>query len=379
MTDFSELKHIVNINSYTGNKHGVDQNGAIFCTWMGQIGYKKTTFSRELIGNHLLFESNSQIDSPKLLLLGHLDTVFPPSKFERFSEDRDWIYGPGVCDMKGGNIVALEALRNSYQHSGAINNIDMLLVSDEETGSDDSKHLTAELAQHYDLCLVFEAAGKNHEAVIARKGVGTFYIDLQGKAAHAGNDYSLGCNANLAAAHMVLALTTLTDLAQGTTVNAGKITGGIGANTISPEAQITVEIRYTQIKERDRLLTALDEIVANEFVAGVQATLSGGIQRDVMQPNAAQSAFVDQISNILGETLLTESRGGVSDANIVAATGVPTLDGFGPFGDGDHTIHERASKQSFTRRIEEVTKIVQHYNAYNKVALTESELAVCCK
>jgi len=363
MNNFDELKHIVNINSYTGNKAGVDQNGAIFCTWMEQIGYKKTTFLREKIGNHLLFESEYKKDQDRVLLLGHLDTVFPPSKFEHFSEDRDWIYGPGVCDMKGGNIVALEALRNSHQLSGTINNIDMLLVSDEETGSDDSKQLTAELAKRYDLCLVFEAAGKNHEAVIARKGVGTFYIDLHGKAAHAGNNYELGCNANVAAAHMLLALTELTDLEQGSTVNAGKISGGIGANTISPEAQISVEIRYTQTQERDRLLGALEKIVATQYVEGVTASLSGGIQRDVMQPNAAQTAFVQQISDILGTPLQTERRGGVSDANIVAAAGVPTLDGFGPFGDGDHTVHERANKQSFSRRISEVTKIVQHYNA----------------
>jgi len=366
MKNFNELKHIVNINSYTKNKHGVDQNGATFCTWMEQLDYKTTTFSREKIGNHLLFESTYKKNHDRVLLLGHLDTVFPPSKFEYFSEDKDWIYGPGVCDMKGGNIVALEALREIHHRNGAINNIDMLLVSDEETGSDDSKLLTAELAQRYDLCLVFEAAGQNHEVVIARKGVGTFSIDLQGKAAHAGNNYALGCNANLTAAHMVLALTELTDLEQGTTVNAGKLSGGIGANTISPEAQITVEIRYTQIQERDRLLAALERIVATNYVAGVKATLSGGIQRDVMQPTTAQATLVDQLSNILGYPLQTEQRGGVSDANIVAAAGVPTLDGFGPFGDGDHTIHERASKPSFTRRIEEVSKILQYYNAYQK-------------
>jgi glutamate carboxypeptidase len=94
-------------------------------------------------------------------------------------------------------------------------------------------------------------------------------------------------------------------------------------------------------------------------VLGVNATLSGGIQRDVMQPTLAQADFIDQITAVLGYPLKTEQRGGVSDANIIAATGVPTLDGFGPYGDGDHTIHERASKSSFKRRINEVSKILQ--------------------
>jgi len=376
MQDFDELRHIVNINSHTQNKIGVDQNGAIFCTWLEQLGYKSTIFNRQHIGNHLLFESSYHAEYPRLLLLGHLDTVFPQGVFEQFSEDKNWVYGPGVCDMKGGNLVALQALRNTHQQTGAISNIDMLLVADEETGSDDSKLLTAKLAKNYDLCMVFEAAGKDHQVVVARKGVGTFNIELQGKAAHAGNNYTQGCNANLAAAHMVIALTELTNLEQGTTVNAGKIAGGIGANTISPEATITVEIRYTQTAERDRLLNALNQITETCYVDGVSATLSGGIQRDVMQPTEAQTTFVEQISSILGYPLATEERGGVSDANIVAAAGVPTLDGFGPFGDGDHTIHERASKESFTRRINEVSKIVQYYNASNKVVLPASELVI---
>lgn len=219
------------------------------------MGYKKVTFERKSIGNHLLFESDYIPEYPRLLLLGHLDTVFPQGSFEHFSEDESWIYGPGVCDMKGGNIVALESPRNTHNLCGSINNIDMLLVSDEETGSDDSKYLTMELAQNYDLCMVFEAAGRDHEVVVARKGVGTFTIKLQGKAAHAGNHYIDGCNANVAAAHMILALTELTNLECGTTVNAGKVKGGIGANTISPEAQITVEIRYTQTEERALIIS----------------------------------------------------------------------------------------------------------------------------
>lgn len=359
---FSELATIINLNSYTKNKTGVDENGHIFTQWMEALGFVTTVYAREEIGNHLLFSSPVVNNKKRILLLGHLDTVFPPNTFTEFSEDEDWIYGPGVCDMKGGNIVALEALRAIKKQQGDIANIDMLLVSDEESGSDDSKYLSAKLATNYDICLVFEAAGLDHEVVIERKGVGTFTITLEGKAAHAGNHYADGCNANLAAAHMIIALTELTDLSQGSTVNAGKISGGIGANTISPKAEIIVEVRYTQAIEKERLLNQLNALCHTVFVAGVSAKLSGGIQRDVMQSSDNQRALLSDLESILGYPLKTEKRGGVSDANIVSSVGVATLDGFGPFGDGDHTIHERASKASFEKRINEVSKILLAFN-----------------
>jgi glutamate carboxypeptidase len=359
--DFVELAKIIELNSYTRNKTGVDNNADVFNQWMQALGFTVETHKREHIGNHVHYLS-PKTDGTKILLLGHLDTVFPPDTFVDFREDDDWIYGPGVCDMKGGNYIALQALRNVYAEQGHISNIDMLLVSDEESGSDDSKLLTSQIAKDYDACMVFEAAGPDHDVVISRKGIATFQIEFEGKGAHAGNHYSDGINANLAAAHMLIALTNLTDLDKGTTVNAGKMKGGLGANTISPSASLTVEARFTQSEERDRVLAAFKTVTSQPAVAGVKVTVSGGLQRDVMQPSPAQAEFIAQLESILGTPLKLEKRGGVSDANVVSAAGVPTLDGFGPYGDGDHTIHERASKASFSRRIGEVTKILAHFN-----------------
>jgi len=360
MTDFSELKRIIEINSYTKNKEGVDKNGDIFKTWMEELGYQCQLHERGDVGNHLHFVSPKR-EGKKLLLLGHLDTVFPPESFETFREDEAWIYGPGVCDMKGGNYVALQALRNTYKAYKKIENIDFLLVSDEETGSDDSKYLTAKLAPDYDYCLVFEAAGKNGEVVIARKGVGTFFIDIEGKASHAGNHYADGIDANLEASFKLQELVKLTNLEEGTTVNVGKIEGGIGANTISPKARLTFEIRYTKTSQKEYLLKEIERIVNTSYVDGSKATLSGGIQRDVMEANRKQHDFLEQINSLCHCHLPTEKRGGVSDANIVASHGTTTLDGFGPFGDGDHTVKERASKKSFSERIELVTQIFKEF------------------
>jgi glutamate carboxypeptidase len=266
--------------------------------------------------------------------------------------------------MKGGNMVALEALRRLEAEGRGIANIDMLLVSDEESGSDDSKLLSAKLARGYDYCLVFEAAGKAMEVVTARKGVGTFTIDITGVAKHAGNHYAEGVDANLEASHKLQRLVALTDLAEGTTVNVGKVEGGIGANTISPRAQLLFELRYKTAGERDRVLRAIDEIVATSYVEGTTAVLGGGIQRDVMQCTQETLDFIDDIARITGVRLGTEERGGVSDANIVSSQGVITLDGFGPFGDGDHTHHERALKSSFESRIALTTALLRYFTEH---------------
>lgn len=351
MDYLQDLKKVIEINSFTKNKRGVDEVGALFDAWMNAIGFETLTYQRELIGEHRLYRS-LHVTGKKLLLLGHLDTVFPEGKFEGYREDAEWVYGPGVCDMKGGNIVALEALRLVAGEGLAIRNVDMLLVSDEETGSDDSKLLTTQLAPGYDYCLVYEAAGEQGEVVTGRKGVGTFFIDITGLAKHAGNFYADGVDANLEAAYKLQKLVALTDLKRGTTVNVGKIEGGIGANTISPHAHLTFELRYKRSDERDRVLQAIDEIVGKAYVPGTTSVLTGGIQRDVMMSSESAFSFVDAITRITGIDLPTEERGGVSDANIVSSCGVITLDGLGPYGDGDHTVHERANKQSFEERIE---------------------------
>jgi len=360
MKYLQDLEKICKINSFTQNKEGVDKVGTQMQEWLESIGFKTTIYKRESLGNHLLF-STPKTSGDKILFLGHNDTVFPKDSFDKFHQDEKWVYGAGVCDMKGGNIVALEALRNIYKKFGSIYNIDFLLVSDEETGSDDSKFITLELAKNYDYCFVFEAAGANLEVVTARKGAGTYTIKIQNKAAHAGTSYLKGINANLEASYKLQELTKLTNFDLGTSVNVGKITGGIGANTISPKCELLLEIRYKFNSEKIRLLDSLDKITNISYVEGTISTLDGLIQRDVMEENQEQLDFIKKLETITSLNIPTEHRGGVSDANHVASCGVITLDGFGPYGDGDHTIKERALISSFKQRIDMMTKILNKH------------------
>ncbi|RXJ74171.1 peptidase M20 [Veronia nyctiphanis] len=357
--DFDELEEFIRCNSYSKNKEGVDRHGEQMIERMVNLNYCVERFSREKIGDHLLFTSRKR-PGTKVLLLGHLDTVFPPGTFTEFSQNDEWVYGPGVCDMKGGNFVALNVIRKlDKEFAAGVHNVDFLLVSDEETGSDDSRELTARLAKQYDYCLVFEAAGTDHEVVIGRKGIATYEISITGKGAHAGNHYVDGVDANLALAQLLIKLKALTRIDKGTTVNPGKIKGGIGANTISPSAQMTVEARFTNQEEKIRVMSSITSLCSLLEKSGLGVSVSGGLQRDVMETCERQQALISSLNEILPEPIKTEQRGGVSDANVVAGAGTVTLDGWGPYGDGDHTIHERASKQSFHRRIDEVTRVVR--------------------
>jgi len=361
MTFLNDLKRIININSYTQNKAGVDKVGKIMSSWLEELGFTTQIHNRELIGNHCLHTTPREENKPNILLLGHNDTVFPEGYFENFSEDDEWIYGPGVCDMKGGNIVALQSLRNVFQENKKITNIDFLLVSDEETGSDDSSSLTASIAQNYDYCFVFEAAGQKLELVTARKGVGRYIIRVEGKAAHAGTSYTKGINANLEAAHKMVEYAKLIDFSKGTIVNVGKFEGGIGLNTVSPHCEMMMEFRFTTVEEKERVMAGVEKITNHSYVEGTKSTADCVIQRNVMEENPKQYELIKIIENLINEKITTEKRGGVSDANVVAGQGTTTLDGFGPFGDGDHTKKERALKSSFIQRINMMTKMLSHF------------------
>ena len=360
MNYLEDLKTIININSYTENKNGVDKVGKQMEKWLTKLGFETTRFERELLGDHLLFKTPKK-DGTKILLLGHNDTVFPQGYFEEYKEDKDWVYGPGVCDMKGGNIVALQSLRNIFEKNSEIFNIDFLLVSDEETGSDDSKEVTSSIAKDYDYCFVFEAAGANLELVTSRKGVGRYIIKIEGKASHAGTSYTKGINANLEAAHKLQKYSELINLEKGTIVNVGQIEGGIGINTVSPHAQMKMEFRFDTKDEQKRVMDAVETITATSYVEGTKAHAEGVIQRGVMEENSKQLELIKFFEELTSQKIPKERRGGVSDANIVAGCAVTTLDGFGPFGDGDHTLKERALKSSFEQRINMMTKILEYY------------------
>lgn len=348
------LRSLVEVNSHTGNRDGVNEVGDRMAGALTALGFVEQRFRRERIGDHRLFVRPGTDGGRQVLFSGHLDTVFPPELgFNAFRAGDEVTTGPGVIDMKGGLAVLVETLRMldalGIRPRDAYH---VLLSADEETGSEDSRPLIEEVARGKDYGFVFECAGVEGEVVSARKGVGTFRIEIEGKPAHAGNDYLRGIDANLEAAHKLIQLQQLTAVERGSTVNVGQISGGIGANTISPRASLLVEVRYTSHDEGERLVAGLERIVAHSYVPGTRSELHGRIQRPVMQEGPGTARLLERVDAISHGRIKAEKRGGVGDANFIAFVGVPTIDGLGPGGGMDHTPEEFMVTRTLFERID---------------------------
>jgi glutamate carboxypeptidase len=294
-------------------------------------------------------------DAPKVLILGHFDTVYDStSGFLSYQEMGDWLGGPGVGDMKGGLVVALAAL-DGLQHIGALDAFDWLCVlnADEEISSPTSRALIEQHAVGRDLCLDFEIGRKTGAVVRSRAGVGRFFVVVKGKAAHAGMDHSAGVNAIVGLAKILLQIDALSDPRKGTTVNVGVIKGGTKRNVVPEEARIEVDVRVTSAAEGARVEQAIRALCAAPPLPGATVECLGGITRPPWQRNPSCDDLIRHFQDVADEhgiRLGAEDTGGGSDANFTAALGIPTIDGLGPVGEHPHTHDERVRKHTVIER-----------------------------
>ena len=286
---------------------------------------------------------------PRVLILGHLDTVWPMGSLARmpFSNDGTALRGPGVFDMKAGVVQAWAALAlvGITEESG----VGMLLTSDEETGSRASRTLITRATSDARAVLVFEPS-VDGALKTARKGTSWYTLSVEGRAAHAGLDPERGINAISAAAELVSATAGWGDANAGTTVTATTFHGGTTSNTVPASASLTLDVRAWTTAEQERV----DGLVRS-WRATNDATVNtaGGIDRPAMEEAASASLFelAATAAKSAGITALTgRAVGGASDGNLTAAAGVPTLDGLGAVGDGAHADHEWASIDGLVER-----------------------------
>jgi glutamate carboxypeptidase len=283
-------------------------------------------------------------DGPRLLLIGHMDTVFGPgtAALRPFRRDGDRATGPGTSDMKGELLAGLHAI-GALQAAGAKPAISFVANPDEEIGSPFSGHHIRALAAEHDAALVLECARENGDIVSARKGVADLVIDFHGRAAHAGVEPEKGRNAILAAARAVEALHALNGRWEGVTVNAGVIEGGTRPNVIAAECRLEVDLRAPTAHAFDEARRAVDLITAEPTVRGVIADLREAATHRPMETSPAAKRLAQLAASIaadLGFELHDAATGGASDANTTSAAGLPTLDGLGPIGGDDHSDDE---------------------------------------
>jgi len=362
------LKKLVETESPTHNKEAVDRVGAILAEASRNLGATVTIYPQKKAGNHILATwgtPSSHPDKKSILLLGHTDTVFPLGTLKTmpFYEKDDKIFGPGVLDMKGGLVIALTAITTLYETGEMPNRpITMLFTSDEETGSATSRTLIEKLAAEAELVLVLEPALVDGSIKTWRKGTGTFTVRAHGRAAHAGGAHAEGRNAIEEIAHQILAIQNLTDYAKETTLNVGAIRGGTASNVVPEFAEVDVDLRVMQAGEYERISTAMHAL--RPALEGVSLEVTGELNRPPMPFDSimkASFAKTQAIAKKEGIALKAGGSGGASDANFVAALGIPVLDGLGTVGEGLHSPREYIFTASLAERAQLLTALLKEW------------------
>ena len=288
-------------------------------------------------------------DAPRILLLGHLDTVWPLGTLERipFQRDGDRLRGPGVFDMKAGVVQAWAAMALAECDDEAVG---MLLTTDEEIGSPTTREVIAQASSRADAVLVFEPSIEG-ALKTRRKGTSWYSWTFTGRASHAGLDPERGVNALTAAADLVRDAEPWGDPACGTTVVPTVMSAGTTANTVPACATLTFDVRAWTREEQVRVDEQMRSWRARHPDIGV--IIEGGIDRPALEEKMSLPLFerAASIARDVGlDDLQGRAVGGASDGNLTAAAGHPTLDGLGAVGDGAHADHEWVSVRGMVER-----------------------------
>ena len=362
----SFLQRLVETESPSHVKAAVDRVGAIVFEEARKRGAQVEIIPNRETGDHVLarFASSDVEGSNKpILLLCHMDTVFPLGTIERFPyrEVGGKIHGPGTLDMKAGIVIALAAIEEA-QHSGMHRPIILFCTSDEEIGSHTSRAHIERLASESDLVLVMEGALIDGSLKTWRKGVGEFWVRTTGRAAHAGGDHGKGRNAIEEMAHQVIAIQKLTDYSKQTTLNVGVIQGGTVSNVVPEEASIQVDVRVMQPGEWERLEAEMNAL--KPVLDGTSIKIIGSLNRPPMPFDDTMKATFEKANTIaaqMGMELRAGGTGGASDGNFVAPLGIPLLDGMGAIGEGYHSEREYIFTDSIEQKVRLIVSLLRHW------------------
>lgn len=299
-----------------------------------------------------------------VLLLGHLDTVWPIGSLEThpWSTVDGILRGPGCFDMKTGIVQILAAIGLLRKEFGdqSVAGVTVLVTSDEEIGSPTSRELIEDEARAHPACLVTEAAAPGGRLKLARKGASTYRLQAIGRAAHAGLDPERGVNAAVEIAHQIIRIAALGDSDAGTTVTPTVLDGGSATNTVPAEAGVAVDVRAATVAEQDRIDGILRTLTP--VLPGARLDLSGGPNRPPMEAALSVEllAVAQRVARDLGlPELEGVAVGGASDGNLTAGVGTPTLDGLGAVGGGAHAADEHVVIGEIPSRIALLARLIR--------------------
>jgi glutamate carboxypeptidase len=355
-----ELAHLVGIDSGSHDAEGVTRVAEWAAATLEADGFEVVTVpTPEVDGRRygpVVVGRRRGTGTARMVLFAHMDTVFPAgTAAERPFRIADGIAtGPGVCDDIAGMAAGFAAARvlDGLGYDG-YGELLLVFTPDEEVGSPASREILAETVRGADAALCLECARENGDLVGARKGVADVLVSIRGRAAHSGVEPERGINAAVEAARLLLDVQAMSGGAPGLTVNVGKVASGSRANIVPEQAELHVEVRATGLAELVATLDAIDERGRHPFVDGARIEVT---RLDVCPPLERSAtdelaARAREVGDRLGLSFDVAATGGASDANFVAALGVPTLDGLGPVGGGDHGVDEWLDLGSVPERV----------------------------
>lgn len=349
------LERLVNIDSWSYDKAGVDKVGEEIAGFLASHGIDVTRIPVETHGDSFRASVGAAAGNRPIMMMGHRDTVFPTGEVAKrpFKIEGDRAYGPGVADMKSGLVLNTFVLIAFAKFGGAPAPLVALYTGDEEIGSPTSRPIIENAAREARLVFNSEPGRPSGNVVTGRKGGVFMRCEVTGVAAHSGGNYEMGRSAIEELARKIQAWHKVTDLEAGITVNIGLIEGGQSVNTVAPHATAEIDLRYVQLAQRDVAVGAIREIAETCSVPDTSATLEILGEFNSLNQSPEAKALFDHYVTAAEEAGLTvagEFSGGCADSGFTAAVGTPTLCATGPVGGNAHSPEEYLEVTSLVPR-----------------------------
>jgi len=355
-----DLRGLVEVESPSLELDAVERSAAAVAALVERRLGSAADLVASAAGPHVHWRGKGE---PRVLLVGHHDTVFPLGTLAArpFTRRDGRVTGPGVFDMKGGIVLAVHAVASLPQGDG----VELLFTADEEVGSGASRALIEARAEACGTVLVLEPAADGGALKTGRKGTGGFEVTVHGRAAHAGLEPEKGVNALVEAARQVLAIAALADPGRGTTVTPTVARAGTADNVVPAEAVIRVDVRVRELEEAARIEAAMAQLTPVD--PGARLDVHGGVNRPPM-PEAATAELFALVQNVAADAGLPIPSGtvvgGGSDGNFTAALGIPTLDGLGVVGGGAHSDDEHVLVDTLVDRVRLIAALVDRIRVF---------------
>lgn len=352
-----DLETLVNMDSGSEDIEGLNRVADFLCDKYIKAGFAVKRQAQGAAGRpYVEVFSHPDEEEIDILFLGHMDTVFEAGTAAvrpfTLSEDGKFAYGPGVGDMKAGDLLAYHLLCALREECPELK-LCVAYNADEETGSEDSEAALKAVAAKSRYAFVLEPGRIGGHFVYQRKGVADIHVKCHGIASHAGNAPKDGASAILAMADLVQKLSALTDFETGLTVNAGLIKGGTGSNVVAAECEAVFDVRFTSFEQLEEFEEAVDAIAGAPAVDRVSVTWEKLAQMPPMEPNESTQLMIDMLqdeADKLGQHPQFLSVGGASDGSLLSEMGAAVIDGCGPESDKYHSEEEYLVVDSIEER-----------------------------